>query len=390
MTVRGRILFVDHAAVLGGAELSLLDIAEAHRDLASVALFEDGPFREALEQRGVSVVVLGGGSALRSIKKGSVVPGAGALMGVLFTARQLRHLAAGAAVLYANSPKSMIVSVLASIGTRTPVVWHLRDILGRDHFSRLNIRASILLANRAVARVIANSQATADAFIAAGGDPARVRVVHNGIDSGPFDALPATARGDTRTSLGIPQDAFVIGSFSRLHPWKGQHVLLDAIAGIPAVHALVVGGALFSGDDAYEAALRTRSSAPPLAGRVHLTGSRRDVSALMSACDVIVHTSVLPEPFGRVLVEAMLARRPVIAADAGGVREIIRRDVTGLLVPPGDASALATAIQHVRADPALVAALVDAGAADARARFSRDSMLRGVDAVLDDIAGTSR
>lgn len=390
MTFSGRIVFVDHAAVLGGAELSLLDIAEAHRDHAEVALFEDGPFRAALEQRGVTVTILGDGSALRSIKKGSVVPGARALLGVLSTARRLRSLARGAAVLYTNSPKSMIVSAFATVGAATPVIWHLRDILGVEHFSRVNRSIAIMLANRRVFRVIANSQATADAFVAAGGDANRVRVVHNGIDAVPFDALAPTARHDMRASLGIPPDAFVAGSFSRLHPWKGQHVLLDALERLPGVQALVVGGALFSGDDAYEATLRKRAEGPALSGRVHLLGARSDVPALMAACDVIVHASVLPEPFGRVLVEAMLARRPVIATDAGGVREVVRRDVTGMLVPPGDSVALADAIARIRAEPALASSLVAAGASDARARFSRPAMLRGVAAVLDELSGAAR
>ena len=149
-----------------------------------------------------------------------------------------------------------------------------------------------------------------------------VTVVHNGIDPAPFDALSPDTRAATRAELGIASDVFLVGCFSRLHPWKGQTVLLDAIARMPNVHALIVGGALFSGEAPYEAELRSRAELPSFAGRVHMLGARDDVPRLLSACDVVVHASVLAEPFGRVLVEAMLAGRPVVATRAGGVLSI--------------------------------------------------------------------
>ena len=380
-----RLLFVEHTGALGGAELSLLDIAEAHRESGTVALLEDGPFRDALERRGVTVRVIEAGASLRGVKKGSGLPGVSVLLAFGRAALRLRSAAHQRDVLYANSPKSMLVSVMASIATRRRVVWHLRDILGREHFSQMNIGLLTRIANRRVARVIANSQATADAFIASGGHATLVRVVHNGLDAAPFDAVPPAAREAIRTGLGISASAFVIGSFSRLHPWKGQHVLLDAMALLPDAHAIVVGGALFSGEAAYAAALSDRASRAPLSGRVHMLGARADVPELMSACDVIVHTSVLPEPFGRVLVEAMLARRPLVASDAGGVREVVRRDRTGLLVAPGDAAALAQAVTGLRDDPARSHAMVEAAAADARTRFTREAMLAGVNAVLAEL-----
>jgi len=163
-------------------------------------------------------------------------------------------------------------------------------------------------------------------------------------------------------------------------------VLLDAVARMPAVHALVAGGALFSGEAPYEAELRGRAELPAYAGRVHMLGARDDVPRLISACDVVVHASVLAEPFGRVLVEAMLAGRPVVATDAGGVPEVVTDGETGVLVPPGDARALGVALEALRRDPARVASLARRGAVHARQRFSRDAMLAGVRRVIDEVA----
>jgi glycosyltransferase involved in cell wall biosynthesis len=380
------VLFVDHTGVMGGAQHSLLDIAEANRVNGAIALMEDGPYAVALASRGVRVIQLGGGSALRTVKKSSRMPDAGAFAATARLAFSLARVAAPFDLLYANSPKSFLVATLAGAIARKPVIWHLRDILGDGHFSATNVRVMVTAANWGASRVVANSHATGDAFVQAGGRRSLISVVHNGIDPAPYDALAADTRAEARAELGVPDEVFLVGCFSRLHPWKGQTVLLDAIARMPNVHALIVGGALFSGEAPYEAELRSRSELPSYAGRVHMLGSRDDVPRLLAACDVVVHASILAEPFGRVLVEAMLAGRPVVATRAGGVPEVVTDDETGVLVPPGDARALTEALDALRRDPARVARLAGKGAEHARRRFSRDAMLAGVDRVLAEVA----
>ena len=385
MTRPRRILFVDHTAVLGGAELSLLDLATSLRAECAVALFEDGPLAAALVTEGVALLPVAAPDALNAVKKGSARPTLAAMVATAAAAVSLARIARPFDVLHANSLKSFLVSAGAGVLARRPVIWHLRDILDRGHFSAANIRVLVFTANSLAARVVANSRATADAFIAAGGRADLVRVVHNGIDGAPYGSRAPDVIQALRASLGLPGDAFVVGSFSRLNPWKGQHILLDALEHLPDVHAIIAGGALFSGESAYERDLRIRASQPPLAGRVHILGARHDVPTLIAACDVVAHTSVLPEPFGRVLVEALLSKRPLIASDAGGVREIVRDGVTAFLVPPGDARRLASAVQQVRDDPARAAAMALAGRDEMRHRFTRDAMVAGVRAVVDDV-----
>ena len=385
-----RILFADHAAVLGGAQLCLLDIAAAYRDESAVALFEAGPFQSTLRDAGVHVIDIETGDTLKSVKKDSRVPGATAMLGMVRAAFRLARVARSFDVIYANSAKAFLASVAAGVIARRPVIWHLHDILDTGHFNGGNLGVLVRAANAGAARVVANSAATADAFVAVGGNRNLIRVVYNGIDAAPFDALGPEVRTDVRRALGIADDAFVVGSFSRLHPWKGQRVLLDALDTLPDVHALIVGGALFSGEAAYEAELRERASTAGLDGRVHMLGARADIPRLMIACDVVVHTSTLPEPFGRVLVEALLAGRPLIASDAGGVREIATNDVSALLVPPGDAARLADAINDLRAHPARARALADAGRADMHARFTRQQMIDGVARVVAEVVPRSR
>ena len=149
-----RILFVDHAGVLGGAELSLLDIATAFRDRCAVALFEDGPFASALVAGGVAVRPIAGGAALTRVKKNSSLPVPSALVATGLAAIDLARVARGYQLVYANSPKSFLVSAAASVLTRRPVIWHLRDILDLQHFSRSNVRLLISAANRRAKRVV--------------------------------------------------------------------------------------------------------------------------------------------------------------------------------------------------------------------------------------------
>ncbi len=385
---RPRILFLDHAGVLGGAELSLLDVARHFAAGSKVVLFEDGPFRERLEAAGVAVAVMVAPPSVSRVRRqGGLGQDLRSLPGVLKLARDVARQARGYELLYANSQKAFIVAALAGRWARRPVVWQLRDLLTAAHFSNTHRRLVVGLANRWAARVLANSKATAAAFTAGGGHAARVRVVLNGIAPEHFVAVDNVDVETLRDELGL-RGAPVVGVFSRLAAWKGQHVLLEALATMPGVHALLVGTALFE-EETYAASLRRRAEAPDLAGRVHFLGFRDDVPALLHLVDVVAHTSTAPEPFGRVVVEGMLAGRPVVAARAGGVLEIVEDGQTGLLVAPGDAPALACALRQVLSSPEDARTLAEAGQAAALTRFSLTRMLDELEQHLGEVAKTS-
>jgi glycosyltransferase involved in cell wall biosynthesis len=374
-----RVLFVDHAGVLGGAELSLLDLVATFSGESSVVLLSDGPFRPALEARGVSVAVEPMG-ALGAVRKRSVVASPAALLDAWRLSGRLARRARGHDVVYANSQKAFIVAAIAGRRAGVRVAWHLRDILGPPHFSPSTVRAAVWMANRFASVVIANSGATARAFAAAGGRAALVRVVHNGIAAAPFDAVTPDAAAALRAELA-PPDAFVVAHVGRFHHWKGQHVVLHALARESRAMAWFVGAPLF-GEEAYAEELRALAVRLGVEQRVRFLGFRDDVPALLRAADAVVHSSVYPEPFGRVVVEGMLAGRPVIAAAAGGVPEIVTDGETGLLVAPGDSGALASAIARLIDDPAAASAMAARGRVRARDAFTVEAMQRGVLAAL--------
>jgi len=378
-----RILFLDQTGQLGGAELFLADVAARYRRMSEVILFQDGPFRQTLEQRGVSVVVHRLGEAAGTVSKAS------GLRAAVLAGPQLLQLVAGVALrarsfdlIYANTAKALIVGTLAAAIVGRPLLHHLHDILSSEHFSRFNRWLLVACANLARV-VVANSRATANSFEESGGRRKLVRVVFNGFEAKRFEQC--AARGDEdRRMLGVG-DAPCALMVGRLTPWKGQHILLEALRQVPAIHAVFVGEALFTDEDRrYAEQLRSIASEPELVGRVHFAGFQTDVARWYGVADYVVHASTSAEPFGRVIVEGMLASKPVVASRAGGACEIIEEGVTGRLVAPGSADQLAAVLKDLLSDPKKAGALALAGYSSAVRRFSLEGVLEGIDSAVNE------
>ncbi|MEM8488561.1 MAG: glycosyltransferase [Bacteroidota bacterium] len=382
-----RTLFVDHAGVLGGAELYLLDVVRHMRHNAQVVLFEDGPFMDRLKEEAIPASILQAPASVMGVERaGGKMKDLKSIPGIFQMVMRLRKLSRKFDVIYANSQKALIVSALAGRVAMRPVIWNLHDILTAEHFSASHRKIAVMLANRFVDHVIVNSEATRKAFGDCGGDVSKTSIVYNGIDASRFQAVNDEEVLQMRESLGLT-NAFVVGLFSRLTNWKGQHVLLEAISQIPNVHAVLVGGALFQDDAAYEQKLRKMVTEFGISDRVHFLGFRDDVPRLMKMMDVVVHCSTAPEPFGRVIVEGMLAKKPVIAANAGGAREIVSNGENGLLTTPGDPAALAAAIKLLQDDTARATQLAQTGFTDAFQRFAIENIVKQIDHQIRKVIG---
>lgn len=383
---RSDVLFVNHAAELGGGELALFDHVARQAGRAPglrVLLLSDGPLHARLTAAGVAVELLDAGSVL-DIRRGD---GARALQRaprllrlVLALARRFR----AARLVYANSQKAFVAAALATVVQPRPLIWHLHDILDPQHFSGLMRRIAIDLGNRCASLVVANSLATRDAYRAAGGRVA-VAVVYNGIDPLPYETADRTASRIALAEAIGSGDAPLLGVFGRLAAWKGQHVAVRALTFLPECHLVLVGGALF-GEEPYAAELRALAGRMGVIDRVHFLGFRSDMASLMTGVDIALHCSTAPEPFGRVIVEAMMARTPVIATAAGGALEIVEHGCSGILVPPDDDAALASAIRDLLDDPVSAARLAVAGHIRARALFSLDAATERLAAIVDTVA----
>ncbi len=157
-------------------------------------------------------------------------------------------------------------------------------------------------------------------------------------------------RTEVRRELGLAAAARVVGLVARLDHWgKGHREFFSALAALPErypVEALIIGGGR------REAEMRRLATELGLAGRVHFLGQRDDVPDLLSALDLFVLPSH-SEGVSLALLEAMAAGLPVIASRVGGLPEVVTDGENGLLIPPQDPQALATALERLLADPDL-------------------------------------
>ena len=373
-----KILFLDQSGKLGGAELSLLDLAKFYRDFCLVSLFADGSFKTALEQNQVPVHILSTQS-LKISKDSNFWQSIGNIRHLIPLIMEVASLSRDYDLIYANTQKAMVVGAMARFLTKKPLVYHLRDILSPEHFSRLNRKLAISLANNLASLVVANSQATKTAFIESGGKEHLVEVVYNGFALDRYRHQYDRAT-QLRQELNL-EGRYVVGHFSRLSPWKGQHILIEALTHSPNTTAILVGDALF-GEDKYVARLHQQVKDLGLGDRVRFLGFRNDIPQLMSMCDLVVHTSTAPEPFGRVIIEAMLCGTPVIAAAAGGAVELIENQRTGWLTTPGDVGELADTIEQCRQNPELTENIALTGKAAASNRFNLLNTEQQIDRLL--------
>ena len=380
-----KILFLDQSGKPGGAELCLLDIAKTYHGCL-VCLFADGSFRTMLEAEQIPVKVLA--TALDVQKDSSILQGVYSIGRLLPLAIEVARLSREYDLIYANTQKALVIGALASVLSRRPLVFHLHDILSLEHFSRINQWIAVMLANRFAAVAIANSLASQSAFVAAGGQAQLTQVVYNGFNLASYRDI-AAQRQPIRQTWGFTDRDFVVGHFSRLAPWKGQHLLIEALTHCPAsVRAIFVGDALF-GEGEYVAQLHQQVKDLHLEDRVRFVGFRSDVAQLMAACDLVAHTSTAPEPFGRVIVEAMLCGTPVVAAAAGGALELVADGVTGWLVTPGDPVQLAAVIGQCADRPALVKEIANQAQIQASQRFDLTTIAQKIDRILIQVAGRS-
>jgi glycosyltransferase involved in cell wall biosynthesis len=354
--VPNRILFVNTVGSIGGAERSLLDLIgglDRSRFEPTAALLSDGPLAGELARLDVPTAIVATAGAVHGLSlRGRRRSLAGSSMAALKASATVIHLARtlrreGIALVHSNGLKAQLIAGTAARLSATPVLWHLRDIIGNG----LQERLAIEIGSRCSRVIVANSDATRSAIT----DRARCPVVtiHNGVDTDRFRPRVAGDNNDFRREIGVPDGSPLVAMVGMFARWKGQHVFARAAqhvaARIPAARFVFVGDEIYTtnGHGSYRDELRQLIAELGLESRLLFAGYRHDMPGVMASIDVLVHASVQPEPFGRVLIEAMAAGTPVIATRGGGVTEIVTDGETGLLVPPDDVDAMAAAIERM-------------------------------------------
>jgi glycosyltransferase involved in cell wall biosynthesis len=238
-------------------------------------------------------------------------------------------------------------------------------------------------------RILASSRAVAEQLSDLG-VRSNVEVLHLGVDLEAFRGSATRPPGQVRAALNVPPGRILLTMVGNVRPWKGQHVVLEALARLPENirerFFLLLAGRVPEASIEYAAQLQAMIERPELRGHARFLGERLDVADLFAASDVAVHASVWPEPFGLVLVEALSVGTPVIAADRGGPVEILTHD-SGWLFDPENPAALADLLRGIAEAPDVL----DGMSRPARARaeeFSAPSMVARVQQVYDAVRST--
>jgi glycosyltransferase involved in cell wall biosynthesis len=369
-----RVALVNHTGEISGAEVSLLGTADA---LARAGV------------RLVLVVPEAGELASRARARGHEVRStplpaprftsnpftlsAGAL-GLARAARDLARIIRreGVDLVHANSVRAGLIASFGSSLHARPVVWSVRDFVPTNPVG-LAVR---LLAGRA-ATIIGNSDAVSTDFSRWPWLRAKTRTIYPSLAPEAFDISPGA---DFRASWGVAAHAKVVGCVGQIAPWKRVHDVIAAFARVatrvPSARLAVVGAPKFRPENQdYLRRLRSLVAESGLDGRVVFAGYQEDIEGVFRTLDVLAHAAER-EPFGRVLVEAMAQRVPVVAMADGGVPEIVRDGETGFLVPPGDVDAMGARILDLLKDDARRRRIGEAGRARALESFHADLAAR--------------
>ncbi len=389
-----RVLFVDHVRrILGGAEVNLVELAGDPTARAAwdihVACDPDSQLHDALVSRAIPRHPYAFDPSLGNLRL------VGRRFPVLRVLRSFKALVQGRKALadiiervrpdfvVSCTNKDHFAAWPSCRAAGVPSIWWVNDILSSDFFPWGARRAFLSQARRGASRMVVVSEFARQALLNQKLPPSDVVTIHNGI---PLERYEPQPRGTLRHMLAAPDDEPLVGIVGRFTPWKGQDFFLRIAEAwcrqAPSGRFVLIGHA-FNEDQQFELALRNFIRLRGLRERVHVIPFQRDIGAALSDLDLLVHCSLKPEPFGRVLIEAMALDVPVLAARAGGVPEIIQHGRNGLLAQPGDVKDYLTQIRLVLGDPELRERLRAAGRETVQSRFSVARVQNSFDILFD-------
>ncbi len=284
-------------------------------------------------------------------------------------------------LLQAHGYQASLLGRIAGWLTGRPVIVRQGDLVPEPWLAW----ASDRLLSRLTARAIAISEPVREFCVEERAIPAgRIQVIPHAIR--PLDPAGADELESLRTALGLPREARVISSLTRLHAIKGVQVLIEAMPAllrqVPAAHLVLWG------DGPQRQALEQQAHTLGVASAVHFAGFHPEAARYLCLADCFVLPS-LSEGFSFALLEAMAAGRPIVASRTGGIPHVVQEGKEALLVPPGDPDSLAGALARVLTDAALAARLAEAAHAASR-RFSMSQHITALERLYERVIGERR
>jgi len=337
-----------------------------------VLLFEPGPLEQELRPY-ARVILMPLPSALIRSRRAEVQIGLSTLSSILtflpFLARLAKTIkSVNPDLVHTNSLKADVLAGFAARLIGVPVIWHVRDRIDTDYLPGFAVSLIRLLSRCLPTLVIANSASTLATL------PAQLKkrsqVISSGLDLAPF---AASGQNSERLSEAIEAGREIrIGLVGRICRWKGQHIFIEAAEIVrriyPNARFLIIGAPLF-GEDAYQKELETLVIERHLETGVEFLGFRKNMPETMANLHLVAHTSIIPEPFGQVIIQGMAAGKPVIATEGGGPSEIIQNTKTGRLIRRADSGSLAAAIIETLDSPNVAETMAFAAQEEALTKY---------------------
>jgi glycosyltransferase involved in cell wall biosynthesis len=373
-----RILIFNASNVIGGAELSLYEFicAVASKPLGHEIFIACSPSSPLTAKLRALTVTLIPTAALSYKRTANPVLLLRYLALTLYLNLKIYRLIKQRRidVVHANTTSACLQVALAARLARIPIVWHIRDA------TRPALVGWVL--ERYADHIIAISDAVRDRVLRSAWH--KVSTIYNGIrlsqnDSQDGNHYPTVARPE------IPEaDLIMVAQYV---PWKNHAALIEALPGLkqemPDIKLLFVGACFHADSSKYMQSLAQRAQEAGLRENVRFADYREDVYDLIRQSKVLVHTA-LDEPMGRVIVEAMLLKTPVVAIRSGGIPELIDDCIDGMLVAPGDRAGLIEAIK-LALRPEVRSALIENAYRKAKQKFAIEQQSRKILNVYDSL-----
>jgi glycosyltransferase involved in cell wall biosynthesis len=268
-------------------------------------------------------------------------------------------------VIHANSFYAGVPAILTALVTRKKLLLHARDLTNFRFLSRFYGRFS--------QKIIAVSHAVRNDLIEKGIQPDKIKVIYNGVDNDSFSQSGARDSFDTSEYPG--KAYFVFAHIGQSVPWKNHILFLRAASNVAKylrdARFALVGANIFSRGTKYERSVFSYAKSSPIMDRIDFVGWQENMNEVWPQIDCLVHTAK-QEPFGRVIIEAMAHRIPVIAVGTCGPSEIIQNNKTGILVPADNVEALSEAMCKVAQDRQFTGRLVNAAFEHTMSNFTAD------------------
>jgi glycosyltransferase involved in cell wall biosynthesis len=369
-----KVLVLGHTAELGGAEIGLVSMARYLPADVRVVLLEDGPLVGRLRAVGAAVEVCELNAALRRPRRN---PGELARYGRALAALRraildqvARH---GADVVLLNTLRITRLVAACALPPRVRCVTMLRDGLRPPHIGRRDAVVDQVAVNAVSSAVVANSAWTRSELVTR-----RPSFVVPPFVAADFFEAPLEPRAE---------DELRVLMLGRMAHWKGQLLGLRALASLRTSRrlAVTVAGGTWFGETAHQEKIRQFAREHPQL-RIDVPGHVDEVVELIDRHDVLLHTSLLPEPFGQVIVQGLARGRVVVAADSGGPAEVITHGHDGLLYRTGDQDDLTRTLEQVAAGGPRLAGIRENAARTAR-RYHPERTAERLRSALDRVTG---